>query len=121
MPWSLRVGRTSYSVPIRGGSLSSEFNLEDWDDSLRTEDGVTDVDRMWSNLKTFLEAVIPVAEEAGVYLALHPDDPPLPRLRGLARIMNTPEDFERLIQLVDSPHNGITFCQGKQFTLYVAS
>lgn len=121
MPWSLRVGRTSYSVPIRGGSLSSEFNLEDWDDSLRTEDGVTDVDRMWSNLKTFLEAVIPAAEEAGVYLALHPDDPPLPRLRGLARIMNTPEDFERLIQLVDSPHNGITFCQGKQFTLYVAS
>jgi mannonate dehydratase len=56
--------------------------------------------------------VIPVAEEAGVYLACHPDDPPLPRLRGLARIMSTPEDLLALLSYHPSPHNGLTLCQG---------
>jgi mannonate dehydratase len=67
---------------------------------------------MWSNFEYFLKAVVPTAEEAGVYLACHPDDPPLPRLRGLARVLHSPEGFERMLKLVDSPHNGLTFCQG---------
>eukprot|EP01114_Cavostelium_apophysatum_P001394 TRINITY_DN11200_c0_g1_i1.p1 TRINITY_DN11200_c0_g1~~TRINITY_DN11200_c0_g1_i1.p1 ORF type:complete len:356 (+),score=57.93 TRINITY_DN11200_c0_g1_i1:99-1166(+) len=112
MPWSLRVGRTSYEVPIRGGALSSCFHIEDWDDTLRTVDGETDEKDMWAALEYFLKAVVPVAEESGVYLALHPDDPPVSKMRGLARIMNTPEHFDRLLQIYPSKHNGITFCQG---------
>jgi len=112
MPWSLRVGRTSYEVPIRGNALSSCFRKTDWDDSTLTEDGETTAEEMWKNLEYFLKAVIPVAEESGVYLALHPDDPPIPKMRGLSRIMNTVEDFNKLLKLYPSKHNGITFCQG---------
>ena len=57
-----------------------------------------------------------MAEEAGVKLAMHPDDPPLSPIRGVARIMSRVEDFQRLIELVPSPANGITLCQGN-FTL----
>jgi mannonate dehydratase len=112
MPWSLRVGRTSYEASSRGGALTSEFKLSAWDDTLRTPDGETTHEEMWKNFEYFIKRVTPVAEESGVYLALHPDDPPLPRLRGLARIFNTPADFERLCQIEPSVHNGITFCQG---------
>ncbi|EGD75984.1 mannonate dehydratase [Salpingoeca rosetta] len=112
MPWSFRVGRTSYEVPIRGGALSSEWKWSDFDDSVRTAEGETTHEDMWANFEYFLKAVVPVAEAAGVYLACHPDDPPFPRIRGLARIMTTPDAFERMCSIVDSPHNGITFCQG---------
>ena len=55
---------------------------------------------------------MPVAEQSGVFLAMHPDDPPLPEFQGKARIMNSVENFERLVRLVPSAHNGICFCQG---------
>ncbi len=67
---------------------------------------------MWDNLQYFLEKIIPVAERAGVKLAMHPDDPPLSPIRGLGRIMRSVENFQRLIDLVPSPVNGITLCQG---------
>eukprot|EP00055_Hartaetosiga_balthica_P017721 m.121983 g.121983 ORF g.121983 m.121983 type:complete len:375 (+) comp9385_c2_seq7:66-1190(+) len=112
MPWSFRVGRTSYCVPIRGGALSSEWKWEDFDDTVRTEEGETTHEQMWKNAEYFLKRVVPVAEEAGVYLACHPDDPPATKIRGLARILTSPEDFEHYLGIVDSPHNGMTFCQG---------
>ena len=56
--------------------------------------------------------VVPVAEESGVKLAMHPCDPPLSPIRGIGRIMTSPENFQRLIDLVPSPNNGLTFCQG---------
>ena len=59
---------------------------------------------------------MPVAEEAGVQLAMHPDDPPLSPLRGMARIMRSVENFQKLLDLVPSPVNGIGLCQGN-FTL----
>ena len=69
-------------------------------------------DRLWQNLEGFLKALIPVAEQANVTMCMHPDDPPLPELLGKARIMNSVENFERLIHLVPSPSNAICFCQG---------
>ena len=78
MPPRLRVARTTYEVPIRGGALSSEFRSgpgEVWDDSLRTSDGETTHAAMRENFRWFLDAVIPTAEEAGVYLACHPGEP----------------------------------------------
>lgn len=70
-----------------------------------------DKEQLRANLKHFLEEVIPVAEEAGVNLCIHPDDPPFPLL-GLPRITSTLEDYEWIINQVDSISNGVTFCTG---------
>ena len=59
-------------MPIRGGALSSEWKWDDFDDTQRTAEGETTHEAMWANFEYFLKAVIPVAEEAGVYLACHP-------------------------------------------------
>jgi len=64
-----------------------------------------------SNLTFFLEELVPVAESKGVHLAIHPDDPPWP-LMGLPRAVSTLQDAEEIIQSVDSPSNGLTFCTG---------
>jgi mannonate dehydratase len=70
-----------------------------------------DAEQMWQNLAWFLERVVPAAEAAGVRLALHPDDPPWP-VFGLPRILTSTVALERLVALVDSPANGVTFCTG---------
>ncbi|MGA7110063.1 MAG: mannonate dehydratase [Terracidiphilus sp.] len=64
---------------------------------------------MWANITYFLKAVIPVAESANVRLALHPNDPPFPISRGSQQIMATLDGWKHLIEIVDSPANGITF------------
>jgi mannonate dehydratase len=64
---------------------------------------------MWANITYFLKAVIPVAEKAGVRMALHPNDPPAPVSRGSQQIMGTLAGWKHLIAIVDSPANGITF------------
>ena len=68
-------------------------------------------DAMWKNLEYFLQAVVPVAEKAGVKMGIHPDDPPWPIL-GLPRIITDEAALQRMIKLVDSPANGVTFCTG---------
>ncbi len=70
-----------------------------------------DAERLWDNLAHFLERVVPVALEAGVRLAIHPDDPPWP-IFGLPRIITDATALARLVALVDSPANGVTFCTG---------
>jgi mannonate dehydratase len=69
-------------------------------------------DQLWSRLEEFLYAIVPVAEEAGVRLAAHPDDPPQPTLRGHARLVNQPRLYQRLLDLYPSHHNALEFCQG---------
>lgn len=76
------------------------------------EAGLVSADEMWQRLAYFLERVVPVAEEAGVKLACHPDDPPVAELRGAARILSSIDGLKRLVDLVPSPSNGLTFCQG---------
>jgi mannonate dehydratase len=66
-----------------------------------------------------LSELIPVAEQAGVTLCMHPDDPPLPEFLGRARIMNSVAGFERLVKLAPSPRNAICFCQGTFATMGV--
>ncbi len=68
--------------------------------------------QLWQRLSDFLEAVIPVAEEAGVTLAAHPDDPPVPVLRGQPRLVFQPRLYQRLIDLKPSPSNALEFCVG---------
>jgi mannonate dehydratase len=69
-------------------------------------------DEMWSRLSDFLHAVVPVAEEAGVRLAIHPDDPPMTRLRRTARIATHPDRLQRILEIVPSRANALEFCQG---------
>jgi mannonate dehydratase len=72
-------------------------------------EGAHNLDEMWSNITYFLKAVVPVAEESGVRLALHPNDPPAPLCRGSQQIMGTVEGWKHLIDIVPSKSNGITF------------
>jgi mannonate dehydratase len=66
---------------------------------------------LWENLAYFLKQVIPVAEESGVRMGIHPDDPPW-SIFGLPRIIRNEENLDRLLQLEDSPSNGLTLCTG---------
>lgn len=70
-----------------------------------------DRQRLRENLRTFLEAVMPVCDTYGVNLCIHPDDPPF-QVLGLPRIVTDGADIEWLLQAVDNPHNGVTFCAG---------
>jgi mannonate dehydratase len=69
-------------------------------------------DEIWQRLADFLRALVPVAEENGVRLAAHPDDPPVERLRGTARLVNQPWKYQRLLDIVPSPANALECCLG---------
>ncbi len=112
----LGVMRTSRTIPSRAGATVSGFDHAELRDEPLTEHGVVTEEDQWANLKYFLERTVPVAEEAGVRMAMHPDDPPLSPIRGVARIMSSVENYQKLIDLVPSPANGIGLCQGN-FTL----
>jgi len=73
------------------------------------EVGAHSLEEMWKNITYFLKAVIPEAEKAGVRMALHPNDPPAPLSRGSGQIMGTVAGWKRLIEIVPSPANGITY------------
>ncbi len=113
----------------RGGAMSIEFDQRQIDVERRIPDGMVwnmryrdakpgnhvlsvGEEDIWDRLKYFLDAVLPVAEEAGVRLVAHPDDPPLPKLRQTARLFHTPERYEKLLEISTSPANGFEFCLG---------
>ncbi len=109
--------RTSLTIPTRGGALVTGYDHELMANAPYTEAGEVTAETLWQNLERFLQAVVPVAEEAGVKLALHPDDPPISPIRGVGRILTSPSAMKRAIDLVPSPNNGITFCQGSFATM----
>lgn len=104
--------RTSLTTRTRGGALTTSFDY----DMVKNDPSMNNLKisaaELWDNFEYFLERVVPVAEEAGVKLALHPDDPPLPSVNGIARIFSSPQAFRKVIELVPATVNGITFCQG---------
>lgn len=104
--------RTSTTTPARGGALATAYDHALMRGAPLTEYGIVTEEQLWDNLAYFLERVVPVAEEAGVKLAMHPDDPPLSPIRGLGRIMRSVENFQRLLDMYPSPVNGIALCQG---------
>ena len=104
--------RTSVNEKGRGGALVTGFDLSALPQDSSSGMALPSADDLWENLDTFLERILPVAEECGVTLAMHPDDPPIPNFQGFPRIMNSLEGFERLVRLRSSPANGICFCQG---------
>jgi mannonate dehydratase len=108
--------RTTVSARGRGDALVTGFRLADMKDA-PTWAGDVPPEQLWSAFEYFLAQVVPVAEKAGVRLALHPDDPPIPLLRGVSRIMISVEAFERVLSLADSEANAVCLCQGN-FTLF---
>ena len=103
------------SVPVgRGGARYSTF---DYDVMMKNPpyypDKAIAEEKILENLQYFLERVIPVAEECGVRMALHPDDPPIPEpLGGAARIVSSLEQYHRIFDMVKSDSNAMLFCQG---------
>jgi len=108
--------RTSTSTTSRGGSVVTSYDNSLMKDAPPTENGPLSEEKLWETLEYFLKKVLPVAEKWNVKLAMHPDDPPLSPIRGVGRIMRSVENYQRLLDLVPSPMNGITMCQGN-FTL----
>jgi len=92
------------------GRMVEAYSLDDFREALAKYDNI-DAAGLRDNLHKFLREVIPVAAEAGVLMAIHPDDPPMPLL-GLPRVVSTEADVAGLLGAVDDVHNGITFCVG---------
>jgi mannonate dehydratase len=107
-----RLYRTA-RVPGRGGALVTAFDAEEAKAQPLSHGRVYAADEMWQTYEYFVRRVIPVAEEAGVRVALHPDDPPIPDpLGGAARIVTSIENYDRIYNLAPSPVNAMLFCQG---------
>lgn len=128
------VWRTERRAPGRGGAGNTRFDMATvegtdkagWRSFMPTtlgradsmpvfdeRDGIVTADMMWDNYTYFMDAVLPVAEEAGVKIALHPDDPPVPMLGGVARIFKAPTDFHRAYERYKgSPSWGLDLCLG---------
>ena len=99
--------RTLQDEEVVSGKIDSIEALADYDD--------IDHAQLRKNLAWFLSEIIPVAEEAGVRMCIHPDDPPF-SLYGLPRIVSTADDARFILNAVDSPSNGLTFCTGSYGT-----
>jgi len=87
-----------------------DLTMDSFKEMIAQYDGLTHQD-LKANLSFFLNEIIPLAEELGVKMAIHPDDPPMD-IMGLPRIIKSENDLEDLVNFIDSPSNGITFCTG---------
>ena len=113
----------------RGGAMSVGFNIEKgpeqtpipngqiWNMTYNTDapEGFVQpcsTEELWDRLSTFLKEIVPVAEEAGVRLAAHPDDPPMTEIRGMPRLVNQPHLYQKLLDIVPSNSNALEFCMG---------
>ncbi len=106
--------RTAAVPPGRGGAKYSTFDYEVFSRN-RPEQYSPSVseEEMWERMAYFLTRVIPVAEEAGVRMALHPDDPPIPEpLGGVAQIVSSIDQYRKIFGLAPGRSNGMLFCQG---------
>lgn len=109
-----------YSEQLKGlNPLVDDITLPGWDASYKKDElkklfedyAALTKEGLWQNLEYFLKRIIPIAEKAGVKMAIHPDDPPWD-IFGLPRLITTEENIDRFLALYDSKFNGLTFCTG---------
>jgi mannonate dehydratase len=102
------------STQGRGGAMYSTFDYSAFSRNRpKPYEPTVSADEMWEHIGYFLKRVIPIAEQAGVRMALHPDDPPIPEpLAGAAQIVSTLEQYRRIFDVAPSDANGMLFCQG---------
>ena len=105
------VWRTPEPAVLRGGATASRFNMAEESRGL-SHGRAYSKEEMWENYEHYLERILPAAEEAKVRLALHPDDPPVESLGGIARLFSSFEGFKRAMDTFDSPYHGLDFCMG---------
>jgi mannonate dehydratase len=111
---------TTDQVPTPRGYTAREFKLADFRNKVEKQrfEREYSADEIWANYTYFMKAVLPVAKEAGVRMALHPDDPPLAKMNGVAKVLVHYEGYRRAEEISDqiegkgSPHWGLTFCVG---------
>ncbi len=114
--WMAHIGwlRTSSKFVERGGAHVTEFNMADF----KPTGAKITADQLWQNYEYFVKAVIPEAEKYGIKLALHPDDPPVPRLGDVERIMITKANIKKAVyDIVSSDSLGVTMCQANFFIM----
>ncbi|AHF90749.1 mannonate dehydratase [Opitutaceae bacterium TAV5] len=103
--------RTGTHVVTRGGAITNRFDASRLDPAPVPEGQRVTEEKLRENYAYFITRVLPVAEQAGVKMGLHPDDPPLSPLRGVGRIFTSADAFAWAMSLSDSPAHGITYCQ----------
>lgn len=118
------VWRTANDTPVRGGALATAFDYQKARSVRpgdRTNFGIwatVPIDReypdeeIWDNYYWYMERILPVCEESGIRMALHPDDPPIESLGGVARIFRNFDNFRRAMETFNSPMHGLDFCHG---------
>jgi len=102
--------RTRHALVERGGALVSGFDATDLQNA-ETLGHISET-KLWDNYQYFIEAILPTAEQAGVTMALHADDPPMSPLRGIARIFTNADAVAKALAVSDSPSHRLTLCQG---------
>ncbi|MFB6146400.1 MAG: mannonate dehydratase [Halobacteriaceae archaeon] len=108
----VRWARTDAHVESRGGSYVTAYDDAAMRGGPETPASRASREQVREALCSFVAEVGPVAAEAGVKLALHPDDPPRPEVRGIPRVVQSVQDYQRVLEAYDSPYNGVAFCQG---------
>jgi mannonate dehydratase len=111
---------TTDQVDTPRGYRAREFKVSDFRNKVEKQrfDREYTADEIWANYTYFMKAVLPVAKEAGVKMALHPDDPPLTKMNGVAKVLVHYDGYRRAEEISDqiegkgSPHWGLTFCVG---------
>lgn len=104
--------RTSFDVPDRGGATAEAFDMERAKDLAPFYGREYSEEEFWTYYTYFIKAIIPACEEAGVRLAVHPDDPPVPRLGGIPRLFSSVASHDRALAIANSPASGLNFCLG---------
>ena len=97
---------------IRGGAIATAFDYESAKNYPLTHDREYSEDEMWESLEEWIKIITPIAEKKNIRLGIHPCDPPVEKLGGIPQLLRSFESYKRLIAIVDSPSNGIEFCQG---------
>ncbi|MAS37872.1 MAG: hypothetical protein CL610_28005 [Anaerolineaceae bacterium] len=107
-------GRPGYTnLPVgRGGTVLLDFDAEAHASEMDKPAGDVPYDEAWSRIAYFYEHLVPVAEEAKVRLATHPDDPPLPHYRGVDQVLTGFDGLKKVVDSFPSPYNGLLFCIG---------